>query len=75
MGLTPTATQAEIKEAYYKFSKKFHPDINKDSNAEMFQEINSAYEILSNENLRANYDLAQGYVKNSLSMNYNRPKG
>jgi curved DNA-binding protein CbpA len=54
--LKPTASEQEIKKAYYSLSKKYHPDKCKDVNAsQKFQEINSAYQILSDEKLRKNY--------------------
>lgn len=54
--LKPTASEQEIKKAYYSLSKRYHPDKCKDENAsQKFQEINSAYQILSDEKLRKNY--------------------
>ncbi|XP_003384212.2 PREDICTED: dnaJ homolog subfamily C member 30-like [Amphimedon queenslandica] len=58
LGLTSKATQSQIKESYYKLSKKYHPDHNKGSqeaNAK-FQEITEAYSILGRNNLRRKYD-------------------
>ena len=49
LGLTPKATQTEIKAAYYKLTKIFHPDVNDDQSAdaaEKFRQITSAYEVL-----------------------------
>lgn len=47
----------EIKKAYRKMSKKYHPDINKESDAESkFKEINEAYDVLSNSEKKSNYD-------------------
>jgi len=57
LGVSKGATKDEIKKAYRKLSKKYHPDINKEEGAdEKFKEISEAYEILSDENKRANYD-------------------
>lgn len=51
------ATQAEIKKAYRKLAREYHPDINKSPDAEeKFKEINAAYEVLSDEEKRAQYD-------------------
>jgi len=52
------ATQVDIRKAYRVLAIKFHPDKNKaDNAAELFKEINEAYEVLSNEEERRIYDL------------------
>ncbi|KAM9786043.1 dnaJ homolog subfamily C member 16 [Neosynchiropus ocellatus] len=57
LGVTPSASQAEIKKVYKRLAKEWHPDKNKDPGAEeMFIKITKSYEILSNEEKRANYD-------------------
>ena len=57
LGISKTATDAEIKKAYRKLSKQYHPDINKEPGAdEKFKEIAQAYEILSDPQKRAAYD-------------------
>lgn len=57
LGVSKTASAQEIKKAYRKLSKKYHPDINKESGAdEKFKEITEAYEILSDDNKKAQYD-------------------
>ena len=51
------ATQDEIKRAYRKLARKFHPDINKDPSAEsQFKEVGEAYEALGDAEKRAAYD-------------------
>lgn len=50
-----SATQAEIKRAYRRLAGKHHPD-KSDGNAEKFKEISEAYQVLSDENKRAQYD-------------------
>ncbi|XP_045109201.1 dnaJ homolog subfamily C member 30, mitochondrial-like [Portunus trituberculatus] len=56
--ITPKATQAQIKNAYYKLSKKYHPDQYKgdEDPAKKFREIKEAYEILGNFSQRKMYD-------------------
>jgi len=52
------ASESEIKKAYRKLARKYHPDVNKDKGAEdKFKEINSAYEILSDKEKKAQYDM------------------
>lgn len=55
--VSPNATMDEIKKAYRRLARKYHPDINKEPGAEeRFKEINAAYEILSDEKKRKQYD-------------------
>lgn len=57
LGVSQNATSDEIKKAYRKLARQYHPDINKAKDAEeKFKEINAAYEILSDEKKRAQYD-------------------
>lgn len=57
LGITKNATEKEIKTAYRKLAMKFHPDKNKDADAESkFKEINEAYEVLSDSQKRSQYD-------------------
>lgn len=52
-----SASADEIKKAYRKLARKYHPDVNKDKDAEeKFKEINAAYEVLSDEQKKAQYD-------------------
>ncbi|XP_070500208.1 dnaJ homolog subfamily B member 9-like [Chironomus tepperi] len=57
LGITPNATQADIKAAYYKLSKAYHPDTAKDkSSGDNFRAITEAYEVLGNYRLKKLYD-------------------
>ena len=57
LGVSKDASQDEIKKAYRKMSKKYHPDINKEPGAEeKYKEVQEAYETLGDEQKRAAYD-------------------
>ena len=57
LDVSADASAEEIKKAYRRLARKYHPDINKDAGAEeKFKEINAAYEILSDEQKRRQYD-------------------
>lgn len=57
LGVSKTATDAEIKSAFRKLAKKYHPDINKEPGAEQkFKEIGEAYAVLSDPEKRKQYD-------------------
>ena len=51
------ASDDDIKKSYRKLAKRYHPDVNKESNAEnKFKEISEAYDTLGDENKRRQYD-------------------
>lgn len=57
LGVKRDATEAEIKSAYRKLARKYHPDVNKTKEAEQkFKEINEAYEVLGDKEKRQRYD-------------------
>ena len=57
LGVKRDATQQEIKSAYRKLARKYHPDVNKTAGAqEKFKDINEAYEVLGDDNKRKRYD-------------------
>jgi curved DNA-binding protein len=57
LGVSENASASEIKKAYRNLAKKYHPDMNKTPEAEeKFKEINAAYEVLGDEEKKAQYD-------------------
>ncbi len=64
MGLESSASAEEIKRAYRKLARKFHPDVSKEVNAEAkFKELGEAYEVLKDPKKRAQYDKYGQYWK------------
>jgi curved DNA-binding protein len=63
MGVQRDATEAQIKQAYRKLARKYHPDVSKEKDAEArFKEVGEAYEVLKSPERRAAYDqLGQGH--------------
>ena len=57
LGVNKSASEAEIKSAFRKLAKKYHPDLNKEPDAaEKFKEVQEAYDVLSDEKKRKTYD-------------------
>jgi len=57
LGIKRDASEAEVKSAYRKLARKYHPDVNKTKEAEeKFKEINEAYEVLGDKQKRQRYD-------------------
>lgn len=64
LGVEPSAGEAELKTAYRRLARKFHPDVSKEKGAEeRFKSVNEAYEVLRDKDKRAQYDQlrARGY--------------
>lgn len=62
MGVPETATADEIKKAYRRLARKYHPDVSKEKNAEAkFKELGEAYEVLKDPDKRAEYDQLRKY--------------
>jgi curved DNA-binding protein len=75
LGVAPTATEAEIKTAYRRLARKYHPDVSKEGGAEdKFKAINEAHEALRDPQKRAAYDQlrARGY---RAGQEFNPPPG
>lgn len=61
LGVSPSASAEEIKAAYRRLARKYHPDVSKEPDAEArFKEVGQAYEVLSDEKRKRLYDLTQG---------------
>lgn len=64
LNVEPTASEAEIKTAYRRLARKYHPDVSKEKGAEdKFKSVNEAYEVLRDKEKRSEYDhlKAKGY--------------
>lgn len=62
LNVNPTATQAEIKQAYRQLAKQFHPDSNREANHEKIARVNAAYEVLGDPDNRKSYDQQLQYL-------------
>ncbi len=62
--VTPDSSSAEIKAAYRRLARKFHPDVNPQG-VKIFKDISKAYATLSDEKKRAQYDILNGFFKSS----------
>ena len=57
LGISKTASDEDIKKAYRKLAKKYHPDVSTETNAEAkFKEVQEAYDVLSDQTKRSQYD-------------------
>lgn len=68
LGVNINATNEELKKAYRKLAKKYHPDVNanNEDTQELFKKINTAYEILSNDITRKKYDEELNFNNNEI---------
>ena len=72
LGVSADCTQAQLKSAYRRLARKYHPDLNKDSDAMIhFKEVSNAYETLSDEKRRAQYDIIHGIFKTKFTADFN----
>lgn len=60
LGVESTASADELKSAYRKLARKYHPDVAGNESAEKFKEITEAYDTLSDETKRKRYDILRG---------------
>jgi molecular chaperone DnaJ len=77
LGVSKDATQDDVKKAYRKLAKKWHPDLHKEDRAQaekMFKEITEAYEVLSDAEKRAMYD-RYGFIGDQVPPNYRTSAG
>lgn len=74
LGVTPDSTLAEIKAAYRRLARKFHPDVNPQG-TKIFKNISKAYDTLSDDKKRAQYDTINGFFKSSAKEENNNQKG
>ncbi|CAM4934478.1 unnamed protein product, partial [Rotaria socialis] len=86
LGIPKSATAKDVKKAYYKLAKEYHPDTTDKKDAattKKFQEVSEAYEVLSDETKRKNYDtygmggdpFSSGQESQSTSSSGGRPTG
>ena len=68
LGVTPDSDMAEIKSAYRKLARQFHPDVNP-GGARHFKDISAAYDTLSDPELRKQYDILNGIFKSRKAEN------
>lgn len=67
LGVPRSADAKEIKSAYRKLAKQYHPDANPgEDTTEKFQEINRAYEVLNNPDMKQKYDMFGKWLRGCL---------
>ena len=74
LGVDRNIEQADLKKAYRKLARKYHPDVSKEANAEeRFKEVNEAYEVLGDKEKRSQFDTLGADWQNG--QNFNPPPG
>ena len=64
LGVSSLASSDEVRKAFRMLSRRYHPDVSKEENAEeIYQKITEAYEVLGDEDKRRDYDLNYSYLK------------
>ena len=64
LGVTPDSENADVKTAYHKLARELHPDVNKNPDCvQKFKDVIEAYQTLSNEKKRQEYDMINGFYK------------
>lgn len=64
LGVKTSASDKDIKKAYFLLAKKYHPDLNPDASARaQFEKVQKAYEILSDSHKRQEYDSKNGFAR------------
>jgi len=64
LGIDKNSDEKEIKKSYYKLSKKYHPDLNKDCDKSIFLKISESYSILTDKSKKEEYDIKSKWGKN-----------
>jgi hypothetical protein len=76
LGVDRNATRDEIQDAFHALARKYHPDVNSDPQVvERFKEISAAYEVLSDSEDRAKYDMQIGTERRHQQQTSSRPNG
>ena len=72
LGVDRNANKEDLKKAYRRLARQYHPDVNKEAGAEeRFKEINRAYEVLSEPETRSRYDqFGEAGVSGAGGVNY-----
>jgi len=77
LGVTPDSEEAEIKAAYRKLARKYHPDVNKNNSesSKMFIDVSEAYDVLIHVEKRKQYDTLNGFFKSGKTKTDNKRTG